>query len=80
MVPQKFVASSNLDAVGFQRGRLFIRFNSGASYAYDKVPFKVYQDLLAAESPGQFFHRNIRSVYAYEKLASDPFTAREKAA
>ena len=71
-----YVVSSNIDALGYQQGRLFIRFKSGVSYAYDKVDFGVFNALQKAESVGQSFHRLVKGKYRYTKLEEDPFAHR----
>lgn len=70
------VVSSNINAIGWHRNTLFIRFNSGTSYAYQQVPFAHYQAFVEAESHGQHFHRFIRSQFQYSKLATDPFVTK----
>ena len=44
---------------------LYITFVSGKTYAYDRVPADVYDDLEAAASKGTFFNRYIRDHYRY---------------
>jgi hypothetical protein len=68
------VSSSNIEQVGYRRGSLFIRFNSGATYSYDQVPFEIFQHLIDAESAGKTFHKEVRGKYKYHKLETDPFT------
>lgn len=68
------VSSSNLDAIGYHRGDLYIRFKNGGVYAYQKVPFTVYTELEKAESVGKAFHALIRDAYPFSKLDSDPFS------
>jgi hypothetical protein len=60
------VASSQLAAVGYDEGRreLVIQFRTSghrqkAIYSYHGVPPQLARGLLAAESPGAFFHRHI---------------------
>jgi hypothetical protein len=67
------IVSSNIDAAAYQRGSLFLRFKSGVSYRYPNTPYKIYTSLIGAESPGSFFHHNVRAKYKYERLAYDPF-------
>ncbi len=65
------VQSSNIDAVGYQDNRLFIRFHGGAEYAYDKVPREVFQEIVRAESVGSCFHNLIKKrpeKYPYRRL------------
>ena len=44
---------------------LDVTFVSGKTYAYDRVPADVYDDLEAAASKGEFFNRHIRDRYRY---------------
>jgi hypothetical protein len=44
---------------------LYVTFVSGKTYAYDRVPADVYDDLDAAPSKGEFFNRYIRDGYRY---------------
>lgn len=71
-----YVVSSNINALGYRRGKLFIRFNSGVSYSYDKVPFPVFRALEQSDSVGSAFHRLVRGKYPYTRLDSDPFVSR----
>jgi hypothetical protein len=67
------VASSNLDAVGYESASaetdevntLYIRFASGPTYAYYNVPQDVYEGLMSAASKGEYFHYNIRDRFSY---------------
>ena len=78
MIAAVVVKSSNIDAVGYDKGDLYIRFLRGQVYRYPDVPFSTYCNLIAAESVGQFFHRNIKTRPEYEQLAIDPFATPEK--
>jgi hypothetical protein len=62
-----FVESSLIQAIGYdaERRLLEIAFTSGRAYWYAEVPPEVYQNLLAAESKGEYFLTHIRAVYAY---------------
>ena len=68
-----YISSSNIHRVGWQRGTLYIEFNSGTIYAYDHVPFAQYLLLAGADSVGQHFHKYIKTEYQYVKLDYDPF-------
>lgn len=75
------VVSSNIDAIGYQNGKLFIRFNSGTAYSYDAVPYTVFSEMQDENgkdegSVGRYFHRHVRSKFPYHKLNVDPFVAR----
>lgn len=62
------VSSSNLAAVGYENGTLYVSFNSGSLYSYANVPEHVYIDLMNAASHGQYFSAHIRNSYAYTRL------------
>ena len=74
-----YVSSSNINRVGWAHKVLYIEFNHGGVYAYKEVDFKVYADLISAESVGQFFHQNIRYKFEYTKLDYNPFAPKVKA-
>lgn len=78
MIAATYVGSSNLDCIGYQRGTVYVRFVKGGCYSYDKVPFNLYQDLLNAESVGQFFHQHVRTSFEYKRLDFDPFVKQEE--
>lgn len=65
MIP---VNSSNLRAVGYEDGRLYVEFHSGSLYYYDNVPEAVYHALMNASSHGKYFSANIRDVYRYHRV------------
>lgn len=65
MIP---VISSNLAAVGYEGGSLYITFHSGHTYRYDDVPQHVYDGLMSAPSHGKYFHAYIKNVYHYTRL------------
>jgi hypothetical protein len=47
---------------------LEIEFHGGHVYRYASVPEPVYNQLLAASSKGQFFHRAIKGGYLYVRV------------
>jgi len=66
-IPLIPVSSSQLAAVGYDAGtrELVIQFRASgrsqqAIYSYQGVPPELATGLLAAESPGGYFHRHIR--------------------
>lgn len=69
-----YIVSSNIDAVGWHIGQLYIRFKSGVTYAY-KAPWSMFDALTKQESAGKFFHANIRNKLEFKKLDSDPFVS-----
>ena len=44
---------------------LEIEFQSGAVYEYLDVPRKVHEELMSAESKGQYFNSEIRDDYEF---------------
>lgn len=67
------VSSSNISDVGYQLGKLYVKFHSGGTYSYDDVPYDVYDEIAQAESVGRTFHRRVKGKYRYTRLAKDPF-------
>lgn len=65
------VSSSNLYSVGHEpeTSTLEIEFRGRRIYQYSNVPAQVYDELMGAGSHGQYFHRHIRDVYPYRKIA-----------
>ena len=67
-IPLIAIASSQLAAVGYDTAsrELLVKFQAGrpdqppAIYSYEGVPPELAEGLIAAESPGGFFHRHIR--------------------
>ena len=64
------VESSALQAAAYAEGRalLYLLFRSGEVYRYFDVPGWQYQELLAADSKGRYFGRNIRGRFRYERM------------
>lgn len=69
MVEMKAVESSNILEVGYDEDGevLYITFNSGVTYSYDMVPQAIYEELLAADSVGSYFNKNIKGYYEFTK-------------
>lgn len=63
------VESSNLESVGHDGTNLFVRFKNGSVYVYFHVPKALYQELLAAESKGNFLNNYIKGIFQYERIA-----------
>ena len=57
------VKSSNITAIGYkgETETLVILFHSGTTYTYQPIPDHMYQELMAAESIGKYFHQEIKS-------------------
>lgn len=63
------VESSMIHAVGYEPEErlLEVVFNSGKVYCYQKVPKRVYEGLMAAESKGQYMRAYIIDMYPYHQ-------------
>lgn len=57
------IKSSNLKAVGYdpKTNTLEVEFHTGAVHQFDDVPAGIANALVAAKSPGSYFHSEIRS-------------------
>jgi hypothetical protein len=75
MINPNYVVSSNIDAIGYKHGDMYVRFKSGVSYVYRRVNFASFFAMLKSESVGKFFNRFVKPFYEYEKLNKDPFVA-----
>lgn len=62
------VTSSNVKAIGYDDGALFVEFHGSGTYRYDKVPRQVFDDFLAAESAGRFFAANVRGKFGHKPV------------
>jgi hypothetical protein len=62
------VKSSNVAAVGYEDGTLYVEFNNGSAYAYDGVGEAAYQDLLTDPSPGGYLARHIKPAHTARRL------------
>lgn len=62
--------SSSLASAGYDAATavLEIEFREGGVYQYYEVPASVHQELMAAESHGTYFVRNIRPSYPYRRV------------
>ena len=65
------VSSSDLRSVGYDSSSsiLEIEFNSGGIYQYFNVPITVYYGLMAASSHGTYFHKFIKDIYRFSRIA-----------
>jgi lysyl-tRNA synthetase class 2 len=51
-----------------EAGRLLVRFVSGHTYAYERVPETIYSEFRRSGSKGRFFSAKVRDRYPYRKL------------
>lgn len=62
------VESSNIAAVAYSKGDVYIKFNKGAIYKYEAVPQKIFDALLNSHSKGVYFSANIKPHYKASKV------------
>ncbi len=71
MPEMHFIDSSNIEAIGYEPDsqELHVRFlKSGETYVHYSVEEWVFQELMQADSKGQYLNSNIRGRYQYAKL------------
>lgn len=64
------VKSSNIKAVGYDAGSkaLTVEFHGGAQHIYEDVPPEKHAGMMEADSPGRYFHANIRNAHKSSKV------------
>jgi len=67
-IPLLSVKSSNIKAVGFRGGLLYVAFNTNDVYSYEGVPQQIAVNFLRAKSKGRYFNFFIRKPgFSYKK-------------
>ena len=64
-MPSSVVAAIRYDAPS---STLRVIYVSGSVYDYKKVPQKVYTEMKAASSKGEFLNKHIKPNYDFEKI------------
>ena len=64
-MPSSVIAAIKYDALS---STLRIVYVSGSVYDYKKVPEKIYNDMKAAFSKGEFLNKEIKPNYKFEKI------------
>jgi hypothetical protein len=64
-MPSSVVAAIRYDA---NASILRVVYVSGAVYDYKKVPQKIYNEMKASSSKGEFLNKNIKPNYEFEKI------------
>ncbi len=64
------VASTNIEAIGYDEATLILRvvFRNGSVYEYLGVPLKVFGEFKAAPSKGRFVNSALRRRYRYRRI------------
>jgi hypothetical protein len=65
------VSSSSIRSIAYDTAHqiLEVLFCNDTRYHHHAVPHKLFQDFLAAPSHGAFYNRQIRGVYASQRVA-----------
>lgn len=65
------VTSSNLAKVTYDNESLTmtVTFRRGSAYAYQGVPFQVFEELCGAISCGSYLNKHIKDNYSYERVS-----------
>ena len=62
------IKSTNIAAVGHDGTALLVKFQNGTLYRYPTVGPDLHAGLIAASSPGQYFHHRIKSAHRGERV------------
>lgn len=54
------VNSSLVDSMCWKNDILIVRFTTGAVYMYEDVPYKLYKDLVTADSVGHAINESLK--------------------
>jgi hypothetical protein len=57
------VESTAIRSVAWAGGTLSVEFLNGRLYDYSNVPYSVFEELILADSKGEFYNQNIRGRY-----------------
>lgn len=70
MMERYFVASSNVESIGYDPSSetLEVKFLNGAIYQYYGVPQNMYDRLIQTASKGRFLHTYIKNAYPYSRV------------
>ena len=63
------IGSSLIETAGYdqQKKEMVVKFKTGGTYIYSQIPRDLFNAFLDAESPGKFFHSNIRHKFDARK-------------
>ena len=72
-MPSSVIRSYHYDR---RRRALDIVFQSRRRYTYLRVPERIYDEMKAAISKGEFFNRHIRDHFTFERNGEEPRSGR----
>lgn len=67
------VKSSNLKALSYYEGDLYVEFLSGKKYRYWNVGYETYNTLVESESIGKAYISNIKNKFSFEEIQHDTY-------
>ena len=62
------VESSMIEAVGYGKDVLTVKFRNGRTYKYMGVAKEVHDGLITAPSIGKYFNKHILDTYSYKEV------------
>jgi hypothetical protein len=67
-VKMQTVTSSSISEIGYRRRTMNVKFNSGRTYEFKKVPRSLLNEFSHAGSKGAFFNHMIKETYPCHEL------------
>lgn len=67
-IKMNVVKSTSINQIGYFRRTLCVKFNSGRSYEFKKVPRVTFDSFLQAASKGEFFNKKIKGNYTQVEI------------
>lgn len=65
---KEFPASRQVSSVIYNGQDIIVVFKNGTIYQYNKVPKKLWDGLIAAESAGKYLNSEIKGTYTFEQI------------
>lgn len=65
------VESSNVQAIGYDKGSIYVMFKNDSIYKYQDVPTEIFNGLLEAESVGKYLNKEIKKTYECSRIWDD---------
>lgn len=64
------VESSHIASIGYEPGSrtMHVEYKNGSVYEHRNVPEVFHKTFMSAESPGEFFHKNIRPFFEARRI------------
>ena len=62
------LVSSNIAAVGHDGDALWVQFKGGGLYRYPDASADHHKAMVAAQSPGSYFHQRVKGFHSGERI------------